>query len=1153
MNNLNNDASQTSSKDVEFGDFINNYEKLLEKKSKQDAGDNNEEFGEFISKYDLLLTDPIPENDQSLLNLSRRLSVINDLPSTIDGIGNRDGLHTSMTWDISMAARRSLPSTDDEGATSESTDGILHPPKIEETMDEDTIRDDVFSHWDASTEAITSHDTVSTNEVVTTDEHVLSDEDILTYETSTLNIATTTQEGDPSRIDNTTPAEVTPAREEVTNHEDDSTREEVVQTSNITPTRKEVTDYEDTLVHEPVPTHEVTSTPEVATTTSVMSPTHEVTSTKTLWLRRTPEVATKTYVISPTHEVTPTKTLRLRSTPEVTTTHEDDPSHLDILAHEDVSTQESTPTPDVASTTHKDDSSHEAVLTCKDVSTTDDVPSHRTNENSTADGNDGKEIEDSPGSFPTSVGSAVEAVAVVGHLKEDENSEEEIDDEDSSDPTYEEEPSSITATNFKPSRRASYHKKCEYEKFSTAPYKTGNMAGFITNRPSKWVSAFISYAKEVKKTCRCKQEKDDTGACKEFSMFLISEESKQVLVCIKLVTGYVSIKGAGFQAWIDSDFPLVAKYVNTNENSIVEEKPEETRGEGEEQQQTKEKPVKSKDEYKENNDVAQLWEENKMLRNAMATLETAIQAVQTKECACKDNTDEESIRRMFDQKVAELEKKYDDKLMTFQKTLEHDHRTEIKEAKKVIYNKIGNLHDDFIQHKQSTEDEYNGMFYKLTDVSDQVDIYSKSQKANTSGGVSSELKESIAEIEARMKEIADNMPNLKTEDQRKHEQQDGGLASDIKNIGAKLNSMASNMDTLTSAYNGLINQLTGLQQNSSARVDRLSPPAPVPPNTTVNYPPSTQQNSHNPIPLTHPPVPNIHQHSEPTTLMNVQCNKEHVISAIAKEQLQNDVNIDKHESTSHDSETTIDDNTELLILIDSNSKHVVRRRFWTLDKTNWRRCGTILEAGKEINKTQYSKLQYVLVSVGTNDTDDEDGPSVARRLLDLVNMIKLKYPGTKIVLNEVTPRKGARDKEVIDCNKVLIDAVANDDRVFLAKQSNLRDPEYTFFFDEKHIKSDKIGRYVNNIKIALRKAYGNTDYRQSNMVNEQYTRSSNNFQRRSPQYSFQQPQPYQYNNENNVRTGEMPRHQTIHDLQTKKTVEAELKYEIRRRLLTLFD
>ena len=51
-----------------------------------------------------------------------------------------------------------------------------------------------------------------------------------------------------------------------------------------------------------------------------------------------------------------------------------------------------------------------------------------------------------------------------------------------------------------------------------------------------------------------------------------------------------------------------------------------------------------------------------------------------------------------------------------------------------------------------------------------------------------------------------------------------------------------------------------------------------------------------------------------------------------------------------------DDTTELLILIDSNSNFLDRRKFWRLDKTKWERCGTVYEAGKAIQRTTYKNL-----------------------------------------------------------------------------------------------------------------------------------------------------------------------------------------------------
>ncbi len=104
---------------VEFDDFISTYEPLLEENNPQD--DSEEEFEDFIEQYG-----PILQIDQSLQNLSRRLSHITEIPSTITDIGEVNQLYTPTKWDLSIAAKISLPPTDDE-SDNLSSDDHDHP------------------------------------------------------------------------------------------------------------------------------------------------------------------------------------------------------------------------------------------------------------------------------------------------------------------------------------------------------------------------------------------------------------------------------------------------------------------------------------------------------------------------------------------------------------------------------------------------------------------------------------------------------------------------------------------------------------------------------------------------------------------------------------------------------------------------------------------------------------------------------------------------------------------------------------------------------------------------------------------------------------------------------------------------------------------
>ena len=89
-----------------------------------------------------------------------------------------------------------------------------------------------------------------------------------------------------------------------------------------------------------------------------------------------------------------------------------------------------------------------------------------------------------------------------------------------------------------------------------------------------------------------------------------------------------------------------------------------------------------------------------------------------------------------------------------------------------------------------------------------------------------------------------------------------------------------------------------------------------------------------------------------------------------------------------------------------------------------------------------------------------------------IETLKTKYPGIKIILCELTPRKDDRDTAVIECNKLISTLCAEDETLFLVEHNNLRDENYSKLYDTKHIHKRVIPLFASNIKRALRKAYG---------------------------------------------------------------------------------
>ena len=262
----------------------------------------------------------------------------------------------------------------------------------------------------------------------------------------------------------------------------------------------------------------------------------------------------------------------------------------------------------------------------------------------------------------------------------------------------------------------------------------------------------------------------------------------------------------------------------------------------------------------------------------------------------------------------------------------------------------------------------------------------------------------------------------------------------------------------------------------------------------------------------------------------------------------------KHVKFSHVNELPEDNNTELLILVDSNGKYLDRRKFWTLDRTTWLRCGNVDEARRLINRTRYTNIKYILIAVGVNDLDETDGSELADKFGSLIGSIHESYPDVKIILNEVTPRNDNRDEHVIKCNTKLQVYTTRHDHIFLSRQSNLRDDSYSFFHDNKHIKQSKIPRYASNMKIALRQAYGipswnNTRDQQKGIPSWNNT----NFNTRDQQPKFNHSLPRYQNQIRETNQYDSRNQSGEHYGRTRESDEEKWKREFREKLLALLE
>ena len=166
----------------------------------------------------------------------------------------------------------------------------------------------------------------------------------------------------------------------------------------------------------------------------------------------------------------------------------------------------------------------------------------------------------------------------------------------------------------------------------------------------------------------------------------------------------------------------------------------------------------------------------------------------------------------------------------------------------------------------------------------------------------------------------------------------------------------------------------------------------------------------------------------------------------------------------HQEENRAPHRTKLLVCMDSNQKFIDRRRFWTVKGTTWKFCPGMDEVKTLIHNQQFNDLEAIIISCGVNDVDKISGRSLAANMLNLINEIKQLYPNVKIIVSEITPRKDHRDREVQISNEELSKNTEKLPNVYIVEHRNLRDPDWKFFYDYKHIKKDCIPKFVANFK-----------------------------------------------------------------------------------------
>ena len=166
------------------------------------------------------------------------------------------------------------------------------------------------------------------------------------------------------------------------------------------------------------------------------------------------------------------------------------------------------------------------------------------------------------------------------------------------------------------------------------------------------------------------------------------------------------------------------------------------------------------------------------------------------------------------------------------------------------------------------------------------------------------------------------------------------------------------------------------------------------------------------------------------------------------------------------------DDLDIIMCFDSNRKFINFRKLWTLRGSSRHRSGQLSSVKRVVESCKAKQVKYFLISVGTNDIDTKEPDDIIHEYSEIIDLLKKKYPGIHVIINELPPRKERNNDKVQKMNGLLNQLCLESDSLTIITQEKLRGNIDRNMFDDKHVHRRAVNLFAGSIKQGLRKAYG---------------------------------------------------------------------------------
>ena len=174
---------------------------------------------------------------------------------------------------------------------------------------------------------------------------------------------------------------------------------------------------------------------------------------------------------------------------------------------------------------------------------------------------------------------------------------------------------------------------------------------------------------------------------------------------------------------------------------------------------------------------------------------------------------------------------------------------------------------------------------------------------------------------------------------------------------------------------------------------------------------------------------------------------------------------------------------EVIIIMDSNRKHINNERFWNGHSCKIMSAGDVFTGRKILIENDFKNAKFIYLHIGTNDIERiESLDNIAKDIINLGKLAKQSNPNANIIISEIPIRGDYINEKRLAVNDLMEKGMP--ESIYYVKHNNITKE---MLVDKKHIKENYIHNIVRNMKNMLRKILKNNTIRYSNYDNDGMT------------------------------------------------------------------